>query len=62
MLVTSYNRTPLQEHKVYIACMHISPVNITISFLPAELQRHDALTPNDITGGARAPPVRCLSS
>ena len=35
---------------MYIACMHISPINVTISFLPAELQRRDHLNPNDITG------------
>ena len=39
---------------MYIACMHISPIHITISFLPAELQRRDALTPNDITGAGHA--------
>ena len=50
VLVASYNRAPTQERKVYIACMHISPINVTISFLPAELQRRDHLNPNDITG------------
>ena len=49
-LVASYIQAPLQERKVYIACMHVSPINITLSFLPAELQRHDALTAGDITG------------
>ena len=47
---------------MYIACMHISPIHITISFLPAELQRRDALTPNDITGAGHALFVRCLSA
>ena len=51
-LVASYAQAPLQERKVYIACMHISPISITLSFLPAELQRHDALTAADITGDA----------
>ena len=55
VLVASYNRAPLQERKVYIAYMHISPINITTSFLPAELQRHDTLTANDITGEADSP-------
>ena len=55
MLVASYNRAPLQERKVYIAYMHISPIYITTSFLPAELQRHDTLTANDITGEADSP-------
>ncbi len=49
-LVASYIQAPLQERKVYIACMHVSPISITLSFLPAELQRHDALTAGDITG------------
>ena len=60
MLVASYNRAPLQERKVYIACMHISPINVTVSFLPAELQRRDALTTNDITGAGHAPLDTCL--
>lgn len=54
-LVASYNAAPLQERKVYIACMHVSPINVTVSFLPAELQRSDAVTPNDITGIATNP-------
>lgn len=51
-LVASYNQVPLQERKVYIACMHLSQIRITVSFLPAELQRHHSLTPDDITGAA----------
>ena len=51
-LVASHNQAPLQERKVYIACMHLSPIHITVSFLPAELQRHHSLTPDDITGAA----------
>ena len=51
-LVASYNQAPLQERKVYIACMHLSQIHITVSFLPAELQRHHSLTPDDITGAA----------
>lgn len=50
--MASYNQTPLQERKVYIACMHLSQIHITVSFLPAELQRHHSLTPDDITGAA----------
>ena len=61
-LVASYMRAPLQERKVYIACMHVSPINITLSFLPAELQRHDALTAGDVTGDRREACCMCVPS
>ena len=48
--MASYIQAPLQERKVYIACMHVSSISITLSFLPAELQRHDALSAGDVTG------------
>ena len=62
VIVASYNRAPTQERKVYIACMHISPINVTISFLPAELQRRDHLNPNDITGTGHLPLMNGLPS